>query len=250
MLGLAVLALLGRSWSLPVFVRRPSIERGDTASVFALGVFSGIASSCCAPVIAGVMALSALSGSLVGAGTLGLAYVFGMVFPLFLMAVLWDRLRLGERRPFTARPLQLRLAGRTVHTNTVNVAVAAAFAVMGIFVLYLAWTGNTTTAPPFQVAIGDWLADTTGRVVRWLDPVPEPILGLGLLAVAASFFVVAARDRRHDIHGGTSHEHQDEDHEQAFDDEAADVVAAPRGSCHDDPTRAVDERTTTAASPR
>lgn len=233
MLALAVLSLLGKSWSMPSFVRTPSIERGDTASVFALGVFSGVASSCCAPVMAGVMALSALSGSLIGAGSLGVAYVFGMVFPLFLTALLWDRLRLGERRLFTAKPVTLRLARRTVHTNTVNVAVAGAFALMGVFVLYLAWTGNTTTAPPFQLAIGDWLADTTGRFVRWLDPVPEPILGLGLLALAASFFVVAARDRRRPTQGGTPHEHEDQ--EQAIDAPSTPQAAdAHHGaSCHD-----------------
>ena len=87
MLALAGLALSGRMWSLPSFVRSPDTARGDSASFFALGVFSGIASSCCAPVLAGVMTLSALSGSTGGGLVLGLAYVFGMVFPLFLMAL-------------------------------------------------------------------------------------------------------------------------------------------------------------------
>ena len=64
LLGFAALALSGHSWSLPSFIRAPDPERGDSAGVFALGVFSGIASSCCAPVLAGVMTLSALSSSL------------------------------------------------------------------------------------------------------------------------------------------------------------------------------------------
>lgn len=165
LLGLAVLSLLGKSWSMPSFIRSPSIERSDTAGVFGLGVFSGIASSCCAPVMAGVMALSALSGSLVGAASLGMAYVFGMVFPLFLMALLWDRFDLGERRVFRARPVRLRVADRTVHTNTVNVGVAVAFAAMGAFVLFLAANGNTTTAPAFQMAIGRWLSDADRKSV-------------------------------------------------------------------------------------
>ena len=45
LLGLAGLAISGRTWSLPSFVRSPDPERGDTAGVFALGVFSGVASS-------------------------------------------------------------------------------------------------------------------------------------------------------------------------------------------------------------
>jgi hypothetical protein len=48
--------------SLPSFLRAPDTPRGDSASFFALGVFSGIGSSCCGPVLAGVMTLSALSG--------------------------------------------------------------------------------------------------------------------------------------------------------------------------------------------
>src|SRR5665811_2094434 len=93
MLALAALALSGKMWALPSFLRAPDTARGDSASFFALGVFSGIASSCCAPVLAGVMTLSALSGSSIGGITLGLAYVLGMTFPLFMMALLWDRFR-------------------------------------------------------------------------------------------------------------------------------------------------------------
>lgn len=195
MFALALLALSGRSWSMPSFVRAPSIERTDAPGVFALGVFSGIASSCCAPVLAGVMTLSALSSSLVGAAGLGLAYVFGMVFPLVLMAILWDRLHLGERRVLSARLLHLHLAGRTLRTTTLNVAVAIAFAVMGTAVLVLAATGNETVAAPMQLAFGRWLSGGLERVTLWLRPVPEPILGLALLGLAATIFALAFRAR-------------------------------------------------------
>lgn len=185
LLALAVLSASGRSWSLPGFLHTPELSRTDSAGSFALGLFSGVASSCCAPVLAGIMTLSALSRSLGGAATLGLAYVFGMTFPLLLAALCWDRLRLGERRLLQARPVRLRLGGRTLHTNTLNLAVAVAFTVMGAMVLALAATGETTTAPGAQLAVGRWLQDVFTRVLDWLDPVPEPVLGLGLLGVAA-----------------------------------------------------------------
>ncbi len=232
MLALAVLALLGKSWSMPRFVHVPSLERSDTAGVFALGVFSGVASSCCAPVMAGVLALSALSGSAIGAGTLGLAYVFGMIFPLLVMGLLWDRLELGDRRIFRARPVRVRIAGRTLHTNSVNVAVAVAFAAMGTFVLLLAANGNTTTAPPFQLAIGRWLSRMSLDAVRFLEPVPEPILGLGLLALAAVFFIAATRGRRTSDTEGTSHDHEDDQSEEARPDQGRRSVAE-RPSCHE-----------------
>ena len=232
MLALAMLALIGRSWSMPSFVRSPSVERSDTAGVFALGVFSGVASSCCAPVMAGVMALSALSGSVIGAGSLGLAYVFGMVFPLFLMGLLWDRLNLGERRILQAKPVRFRLAGRTINTNTVNIGVSIAFAAMGGFVLFLAANGNTTQAPGFQLAIGRWLSSVSIDVVRFLKPVPEPILGLGLLALAALFFFAAARGREAPAQGGTIHEHEGRQDEAAEPREVTRQAAPARSSCH------------------
>ena len=125
-------------WSLPSLLRAPDTTAGDTGSFFALGVFSGIASSCCAPVLAGVMTLSALSGSPVGGVLLGLAYEFGMTVPLFVMALVWDRFGLGSRTWLRARPLRLHLGRWTIATNTVDAAVAAIFAVMGGFVIYLA----------------------------------------------------------------------------------------------------------------
>lgn len=240
MLGLAALALVGHSWSLPSFIRAPDAQRSDAPGVFALGVFSGIASSCCAPVLAGVMTLSVLSSSALGAASLGLAYVFGMVFPLVVMALLWDRLRLGERRPFTARPVRIRVAERTLHTNTINVAVAVAFALMGAAVLVLGITGNETNAPPMQLAIGRWLSNAFERVVASLDPVPEPLLGLGLLALAASIFVLAFRARPHPRKEGARHEHQgplegQEVHEEPEHGAAAPVGAAPAPGADGDP---------------
>lgn len=188
MFVLAAWSLSGRMWSMPSFLRTPDTRHGDSASFFALGVFSGIASSCCAPVLVGVMTLSALSGSAVGGLVLGLAFVFGMVFPLFVMALLWDRLHLADRRFLQAKPVTLRLPrGRTVHTNTINVAVAIGFAVMGGFILYLADTGTMTTGPGFQVAIGEWLATVFAQIEVWTAGVPEPLLGAALLAVAGVF---------------------------------------------------------------
>ncbi|MGE9807136.1 cytochrome c biogenesis CcdA family protein [Janibacter sp. G1551] len=196
MLALAALSLSGRMMTLPASLRAPDTTGGDWLSFFSLGVFSGIASSCCAPVLAGVMTLSALSGSVAGGLALGLAYTFGMVFPLFVMALLWDRFRLGERRFLQARQVHLRLGRVKVHTNTLNIAVAAGFAVMGGFVIYLAGTGTMTSGPAFQVAAGRGLGQLFDRFEAWASPVPEPLLGLGVLALAAIFVAATLRDRR------------------------------------------------------
>jgi len=195
MLALAVFTLSGRMVSLPSFVRAPDTTRGDSASFFALGVFSGLASSCCAPVLVGVMTLSALSGSAVGGVLLGLAYVFGMAFPLFVMALLWDRFKLGERKFLKAKPVRLHFGARVLATNTVNLVVAAGFTIMGLFVMYLANSGQMTSGPGFQVAFGNRLAS----VFKWVEtvtaPIPEAVLGLVVLALAGVFVYATLRYR-------------------------------------------------------
>lgn len=195
MLALAVFTLSGRMVSMPSFVRAPDTTGGDTGSFFALGVFSGVASSCCAPVLVGVMTLSALSGSVAGGVVLGLAYVFGMSFPLFVMALLWDRFKLGERKFLKARPVRLRLGTRLLATNTVNLVVAAGFTVMGLLLMHLASSGKMTSGPAFQVAFGERLA----LFFKWVEtvtaPIPEAALGLVVLALAAVFIYATLRDR-------------------------------------------------------
>ena len=57
----------GRQWMLPMPALRVQVTRDGTGSVFVLGLVSGIASSCCAPVVVGVVALSALANSVPGA---------------------------------------------------------------------------------------------------------------------------------------------------------------------------------------
>jgi hypothetical protein len=195
MLALAVFTLSGRMVSLPSFVRAPDTTGGDSASFFALGVFSGLASSCCAPVLVGVMALSALSGSAGGGIILGLAYTFGMTFPLFVMALLWDRFHLGERKFLKARPVRIHLGGHILATNSVNLVVAAAFTVMGLFVMYLARTGKMTSGPAFQVAFGKRVASSFGWLEKVTTPIPGAILGLFVLALAAVFVYATLRNR-------------------------------------------------------
>ncbi|GEL97325.1 cytochrome c biogenesis CcdA family protein [Cellulomonas terrae] len=196
MIALAVLALSGKMWSLPSFLRAPDTSRGDSASFFALGVFSGVASSCCAPVLAGIMTLSALSGSAIGGLTLGLAYVFGMVFPLFVMALIWDKARLGERKLMRAKLVRIRIAGRVVVTNTLNIAVAVGFVVMGVFIIALAGDANMTGGTQAQDTAASTLTDIFLAVQRFVSPVPEPILGAALLLLVGVFVVAMLSERR------------------------------------------------------
>ena len=59
----------------------------DIASTFMLGVVSGVTSSCCAPVLIGVITLSSFSPSILFSLLIGFSYVLGMVFPLYLASL-------------------------------------------------------------------------------------------------------------------------------------------------------------------
>ncbi|MHB1433012.1 MAG: hypothetical protein ACYCVZ_12950, partial [Streptosporangiaceae bacterium] len=77
-------------------------------------------------------------------------------------------------------------------------AALAGFTVMGGFVIYLAASaGRMTSGPGFQAAPGRGLAGAFRHVEAWTRLVPDPVLGLALLALAAVFIAATLRDRRH-----------------------------------------------------
>jgi cytochrome c biogenesis protein CcdA len=149
MLALAIYVLLGGQIHLPMPGRRAGGKTG-ILSVYSLGIFSGMASSCCAPVLAGVIALSSVVSSFWLALGLGTAYVFGMVAPLFFIALLWERFeprlsRLLRPRSFTWRlgPLQ-----RTLSVTGLASGVLLAF-IGGSMV----WVGLAYNSMP---TLSDW----------------------------------------------------------------------------------------------
>lgn len=64
----------------------------DIASVFSLGVMSGISSSCCAPVLFAAITLTSLSPTLFQAVLVSSAYVLGIVFPLFILSLFYEKI--------------------------------------------------------------------------------------------------------------------------------------------------------------
>jgi len=128
MLALAVYLLFGGQIHLPMPGRRAG-GRAGVLSVYSLGIFSGMASSCCAPVLAGVIALSSVVSSFWLALGLGTAYVFGMVAPLFLIALLWERFEPRVSRLLRPRSFAWRLGPfrRTVSVTGLASGVLLAF---------------------------------------------------------------------------------------------------------------------------
>ncbi|MGH8471521.1 MAG: cytochrome c biogenesis CcdA family protein [Gammaproteobacteria bacterium] len=136
MLALGAYTLLGGNLHLPMPGRRAGGKSGPF-SVYSLGVFSGVASSCCAPVLAGVIALSSVASSFGLALGLGVAYVFGMVAPLFAISLLWERYDWRSSRLFRPRSFTYRVGPvRRTITGT-SLASGLLLALMGAATLYV-----------------------------------------------------------------------------------------------------------------
>lgn len=180
---IAVAAMLWRGSMLPMALPQPELK-GSRGSVFLLGCFSGAATACCAPVLAGAVALSAATGSWTGGALLGGVYILGLISPLLPLAFAWGRLRERLRDPrFT-----LRLAGRTKPITLSRLAGTVVFAAFGVLFIGLALTGNAETAPGFQRSLGIWV----GRAAHQLDSVPNavawPLIAVAIAALAYLVF--------------------------------------------------------------
>ncbi|MBB4664525.1 cytochrome c biogenesis CcdA family protein [Conexibacter arvalis] len=114
-------------------------------SVLALGAVYGLAGFCAGPILGSVLAVAAIGGDPVYGGALLLAYALGMVVPLALLALLWDRLQLGRRRWLRGRVLRLG----PLRTHTTSLVSGTLF--IGIGLLFLLTDGTGTIAGPVGV---------------------------------------------------------------------------------------------------
>lgn len=108
-------------------------DRPDVVTVFILGIFSGLTSACCAPVLIGILSLAFLSPSFLLALTVGAFYVLGMVAPLLVAGLVVDRKRLLTGT-FMRRRVGPFMMG--------NVIAAVIFIPMGLTMLFLTMTGQ------------------------------------------------------------------------------------------------------------
>lgn len=192
MLIMGISALAGKGWTLPIpMMRAPSVSASGAGGMFLLGVFSGIVSSCCAPVLGGVLVLSVSAGSIFHAFGLGVAYVVGTVFPLFLAALFWDRLRLASRGVFKGRTASFRFGEHTIRRRLPDLGAAVLFLGMGSLMIGLAITGRGTYTPDFLRHLTVWGSARLAELAQSLSGVPEWVIGAGLFALVSGMIALA-----------------------------------------------------------
>lgn len=180
--GLAVLS--GWKPALPMPSARAARE-GSFGSAYALGVFSGAASACCAPVLAGVAILSGASSSFAVALIIGVVYVAGMVGPLALIALAWDRRRERATRLLTERTVHLRLARWSRRMALGTFVTGLLMIGMGLLALGLAFTGPGMPSSGWQTELSARLQHIAATVRDALSWMPGWVVIVVLAAGAA-----------------------------------------------------------------
>ena len=156
-------------------------------SAYLLGMFSGVASACCAPVLAGVAVLSGAAASFPAALGIGLAYVAGMVAPLAVIALLWDRHQDRLAPLLTGRQVRLRLGGWQRQLPLGNALSGLLLIAMGALAGVLAFTGNAMPTEGWQLRVSAWLQHASSVTVDALSWLPgwafatALVLGLAIL---------------------------------------------------------------------
>ena len=188
MFALGIYTLLGGKINLPSPGGRPAASTGPVA-VYSLGLFSGVASSCCAPVLAGLITLSGMSASLPLAFVLGTAYVIGMVAPLFVMALLWEAVDWRARGLFWPRRISYRVGPLRRTIGLTDLASGVLLVVVGVVAAAIGISGQSTPAGGgWQAMLAVWLQQAGASATARLAWLPNWTVAL-LIAVAAGALI-------------------------------------------------------------
>ena len=195
MIAFAFLSIFGKGLALVPMSKRLKLgaDFSYPKSVFILGIFSGAATSCCAPVLAGAVTLAVVSGAFWKAIIVTFAYVFGMVFPLFLAAYFYDRFKLEKSKLIQGKILELKIFGKDLLVHSTNLIAGIIFLVMGTVLIYLGKTGNAYWSPEWQVKIGTALNRFSNSSLEVLMKVPNLVWGAVILGIFAFFIAKAIR---------------------------------------------------------
>ena len=166
-----------------------NLKRKDLPSVYTLGLFSGAATTCCAPVLAGVILLTALSTSFLEGMLVGFTYVLGMTSPLLLTALVWDKYAASGEHPLRGRMVYFTILGQEISIHSSKLIAGLMFMVMGAVTVGLGLTSTMLPTPGTQV-IAVFQAQLQDSSVRFFA-------SLGILELVASTMVVLL------ISGGT-----------------------------------------------
>ncbi|OGM97441.1 MAG: hypothetical protein A2735_01770 [Candidatus Yanofskybacteria bacterium RIFCSPHIGHO2_01_FULL_41_21] len=196
-LGLTM--LFGKRFATPTLVR-DGMKR-HVSSIYVLGIFSAIATTCCAPVLAGVLALSVASGTIVWGALYTLAYVVGMTLPLFIIAAFLDKTNLTERFTNAKKTVAMRIGGFSWRITVSELISGLIFLLMGGYITYLAFSNNLFTHSSYQLEMNLYNAKFLQAINGFVTLIPEfiwALLFIGIVVFVSYVFLKQLKKQKHE----------------------------------------------------
>lgn len=184
LVGLGLSLVLGKTFSISSPVHH-SIKNQSVLSIYILGIFSAIATTCCAPVLAGVLALSATSGSVLLGGVYAISYVLGMVLPLFVIATFLDKIDFTKKFASLHNPRSVNLFGNSYQFMLSEMIAGLVFLVMGVYIIYLALTNQLFMQSGYQLGMNLFVNNLVHSVHQFTQVIPEAVWAAVVLSVVA-----------------------------------------------------------------
>jgi len=186
---LGITMLLGKKFTMPFSPRGGKVNQ-NISSIYILGIFSAIATTCCAPVLAGVLMLSATSGTIVWGALYTLAYVIGMTLPLFIIAMFLDKVDLTERFTNANKTIAMKIGSYSWNIIVSELISGLIFLLMGGYITYLAFSNSLFTHSDYQLEMNLWNARFLKAINGFVTMVPEYIWALLLIGIVVSISYV------------------------------------------------------------
>ncbi len=166
-----------------VLLPRRLRDRGTTGNgpgaTYVLGLAYGVTGFCTGPILGSILVLAAAGGQPVRGGALLAVYALGMVVPLGVLALVWDRI--GERPRRWLRGRELRVAGLRLHSTS----VVSGLLLVGVGVLLLVGGGALVESPDLAMLgarAEEWARDAGARV-------PDEVLGAAAVVVTGAWLL-------------------------------------------------------------
>lgn len=199
LIALGLSMLLGKKFAAPVYLR-DGMKR-HVSSIYALGIFSAIATTCCAPVLAGVLALSVASGTIVWGALYTLAYVVGMTLPLFIIAAFLDKANLTEKLANVKKTIRMKIGSWSWRITVSELISGAIFLLMGGYITYLAFVDKLSMRSDFQLEMNLYNAKFMNAIKGVVGLVPEYIwafLFIGIIVWISRVFIKQYKNQKYE----------------------------------------------------
>lgn len=168
MLFFGIMSFSGKGMAILPERLRPGPDGFSKKSVFTLGIFSGAATSCCVPVLAGALTLAVLSGAFIKALIVVFAYIFGMTLPLFVLAAFWEKFNVQNSRLVRGKLFKFQFLKKKFYIHSTNLIAGILFLGIGLMLIVLVVSGNTHWSPEWQIKLGEYLTDLSTKIMEFL----------------------------------------------------------------------------------